>query len=94
MAIYCTLCGANIALVGRVHRCIPRADAQRIIDDAIADVNTPVNPVNAVSPVNAPSPKISADATTDHNRAADERRAYMREYMRKRRAAARARRVG
>lgn len=27
MAMYCALCGSNLALVGRAHRCIPRADA-------------------------------------------------------------------
>jgi hypothetical protein len=38
MAIYCALCGANIALVGRAHRCIPRADAQPdAADDDAAD---------------------------------------------------------
>jgi hypothetical protein len=33
MAIFCDLCGSNLALVGRAHRCIPRADAQPADDD-------------------------------------------------------------
>jgi len=86
MAIYCCICGLNLNLVGRAHRCVPRADAEQLIARAVADVNAPVNAANA------PSPAVSADAT-DHNRAADERRAYMREYMRKRRAAAKAARA-
>jgi hypothetical protein len=33
MAIHCALCGANLALVGRAHRCIPRANAKPADDD-------------------------------------------------------------
>jgi hypothetical protein len=36
MATFCTLCGKQLELVGRIHHCVPRPDAHRVIDDAIA----------------------------------------------------------
>jgi hypothetical protein len=83
MAIHCTLCGANLALIGRAHRCIPRVDAQPVANAIDAGANV----------ANAPPVSAGASVTycyTYRYRDADKRRTYMRELMCKRRAAARA----
>jgi hypothetical protein len=52
------LCGKNLALVGRIHHCVPRPDAQRIIDDAGA-VNAVANaPANIEIAANAPDRRL------------------------------------
>jgi hypothetical protein len=89
MATFCIKCGKRLELVGRIHHCVLRPDAQRVIDDAIAAANPVANaanpPANIGKAVNASS-AAAVSATTS----TDKRRAYMRELMRKRRAAPRA----
>jgi len=71
----CELCGANLALVGRVHRCVPRAAAV---------VPTPAKPKPKPALVGSPSKGNWTDAKP-FDRVAYYR-AYQRDYMRKRRA--------
>lgn len=66
----CNICGANLALVGRIHNCRPQAKA------------TPTPLVANAAPV-----VVNKVANSRHGQYADKekRRAYMREYMRKKR---------
>lgn len=63
----CEVCGANLEIVGRRHRCVPMAN----IPGDVA--NSDENMANSV-------------ANTYRYRDPEKRRAYMREYMRRRRA--------
>ena len=65
----CPVCGANLALVGRSHHCRPRK---------IEPVTVPVSQPEAVT---NPEPV----ANTYRYRDPEARRAYMRDYMRRRR---------
>src|SRR5829696_3790294 len=71
----CERCGANLALVGRVHRCVPRAAAV---------VPTPAKPKPKPALVGSPSKGNWTDAKPFDRGAYY--RAYQRDYMRKRRA--------
>ena len=97
MAELCGKCGANMALVGRMHAC--RARPVVIANARNSAVNTPVPAVNTA--VNIPAPAVNtapekASASTSSTSNADsyakqrvdpdKRRAYMRTYMAKRRA--------
>ena len=77
----CKQCGANLALVGRTHRCIPRADVVVHKDDVVVNTDDVV--------VNKPKPECSHNTgkprSADRHKATDRRRAYMRDYMAKRR---------
>ena len=91
MAIFCDLCGANLAPVGHAHRCVPRAHAPNTVD-AIADVdNDMANTESAVGDdmANAQSAAPASASATYRYRDVAGRRAYMRQLMRNRRAAAR-----
>ena len=73
MADLCPRCGANLVLVGRVHRCIPRP------------ANVPQAPV--VKPASKPAVKPETPVVKPKTKQWRERdpeayRAYMREYMR------------
>ena len=100
MAELCGKCGANMALVGRMHACRQRPDVTAL---ALANarkpaVNTPRTAVNTA--VNIPAPAVntaperaSASASSASNADSyarqrvdpEKRRAYMRTYMAKRR---------
>lgn len=62
----CDLCGSNLELVGRVHRCVP-------VDVVV---------------VNSDIAAAEGNGSTYRYRDAAARRAYMRDYMRKRRGGA------
>jgi hypothetical protein len=73
----CEHCGANLALVGKVHRCVPRPAA-------------PINVANtAALPVANTGRGGDVANITYRYRDPGKRRAYMRELMRHRRAAER-----
>lgn len=80
----CDKCGANLALVGRVHNCQTRRLEQIHPNELNTPVAQEVNAVNAVNEVNKP-----AVNTVNKPRGAypdsEKRREYMREYMRKKR---------
>jgi hypothetical protein len=63
----CPHCGANVALVGKMHRCVPR----------------PAEPVDVANTIRGGD----VANTTYRYRDPAKRRAYMRELMRRRRAA-------
>jgi hypothetical protein len=100
MAIFCALCGKNPTLVGRAHLCIPRADA---LPNTIDTIDTIADDA-AVAPT-AISGSVTHDAThyvthRDRTKAAARQAKYRakhpelyrqrhRDYMRRRRAAAR-----
>jgi hypothetical protein len=67
----CAQCGANLALVGRVHRCVP------------AVVTAQQTSVGQQEPVDSAKPSTGS---TYRYRDPEKWRAYMRDYMRKRRA--------
>lgn len=80
----CDKCGANLALVGRVHNCQTR----RLEQIHPNELNTPV--AQEVNAVNAPSEEVNkAVNAVNKQRGAypdsEKRREYMREYMRKKR---------
>ena len=66
----CAICGANLRLVGRSHRCVGNTQVA---------VNTPV--VNKPDAVNSAVNKVRGAYP-----GTDKRRAYMRAYMARRRA--------
>src|SRR5262245_54400867 len=79
----CRVCGANLALVGRLHRCLSQGGVKLPVS---SPVNKPVNsePVNKAPAVNSPVTKPPV------NSAQADRKAYMRAYMAKRLAEKRA----
>ena len=83
----CSGCGALIALVGRAHRCVQKSGGT--VEARVLDVASrhsiealPAATVDAVQKLGTPS---SPDSTYRY-RNADERRAYMRDYMKRKRA--------
>jgi hypothetical protein len=72
--LHCSICFANLALVGRVHNCIPKNPAQDRMA-AKASMNKHAQPLDARA------------AGTYQYRNTEARRAYMRDYMRKKRNA-------
>lgn len=42
MAEYCDVCGGNLALIGRIHRCMPRAVERALVNNGIIE-RQPVN---------------------------------------------------
>ena len=94
----CGKCGANMALVGRMHACRQRPDvtALALANARKTAVNTPLPAVNtavnkSTSAVNTAQVKASASSTSNATSYArqrvdpEKRRAYMRAYMAKRR---------
>lgn len=73
----CEVCGANLAIVGRRHRCVPMAN----IPEDVA--NGDENMANAAPDM---ANRENGVANTYRYRDVEKRRAYMREYMRRRRA--------
>jgi hypothetical protein len=67
----CKLCGLNLDLVGRTHRCIQR----------VANASPPANDV-----ANAAAIAMANATSTYKYRDVDKRRAYMRDLMKKYRA--------
>lgn len=73
----CDRCGANLALVGRAHRCVPAATAEPDVANCVA---------NTSHVANSNRPDVAnRSSTTYRYRNPDQRRAYQRELMRKRR---------
>jgi hypothetical protein len=95
----CPGCGGNLALIGRVHRCIPRhvtvPDPMLPLpappDRHVANVIHVANDSMANGLANTSStPGRNRSASTYRYRNPDQRRAYQRDLMRKRRATGRA----
>ena len=87
MTEFCDLCGKNLALVGRRHHCVPLRGARGTVGGVTFTDRHPVN-VNSglgvvVSPLQSADPEFTAmvDKIVKPNR-----RAYMRDYMRRKRA--------
>jgi hypothetical protein len=76
----CKICGLDLDLVGRSHRCVPRvANSALPMANIVDDVaNTP-----------PPAVDVANSTSTYRYRDAERRRAYMRELMRKKRAGSR-----
>ena len=88
----CKLCGANLAIVGRTHRCIPRPVTNVTNSEPVT--NKPVSNKRPRVSNRKPVPEVSkAGVKKDQDRVQRWRaknreryNAYMRELMRKRRA--------
>ena len=80
-AVFCEKCGANLALVGKMHNCrsIPASQP------AVANSEPLANAGVANTPMANSTTKQVANRKTYQHRNAAERREYMREYMRKKR---------
>jgi hypothetical protein len=78
MTDWCSICWANLALVGPRHRCVPRAKPDWIIA-AEAKAGAVAKPA---APVAKQTPKPVAKRYAGRCRDAEKRRAYMRAYMR------------
>jgi hypothetical protein len=80
MADFCDLCGANLALVGKLHRCVPKA---------VSVPNKPQGVPNNPVPNNGAVPNKVAERVARWKAANGDRyRAYMRDLMRARRSSA------
>jgi hypothetical protein len=80
----CERCGKNLALVGRVHRCM--ANTNERVANSMAnngDVAQLEERLPCKQDVGGSTPLVSTN--TYRYRDADKRRTYMRDYMRKRR---------
>jgi hypothetical protein len=92
----CLLCGANLNVVGKVHRCVPLQIGTAPTNIDVANEKTS-DLANASSMANDANDRL-ANETPGRNRASstyryrnpDKRRLYMRVLMRQRRAAGRA----
>jgi hypothetical protein len=73
----CGKCGASLVLVGTRHRCV--------MPPAIDGTREPVMPEPIHEPMTS-TEKLGVKGTTYRYRDADKRRAYMRDYMARRRA--------
>lgn len=89
----CKICGRDMALVGRRHNCRPMTNTAGMTNrDPVDMANTPAMPENManIEPphmANTPPPAENVANVTYRYRDPEQRRAYMREYMRARRAA-------
>ena len=85
MTDWCSICWASLALVGPRHRCVPRAKPDWIVE-AEAKAGAVAKPEKSVA---KPTPEVAEPVAKHYAgryRDAEKRRAYMREYQRKRRA--------
>jgi hypothetical protein len=71
----CDRCGANLALVGKSHRCVAN----------VANTRVPVANIMIVTPQQRADIDHAASPTYGRYRDAEARKAYMRDYMRTRR---------
>jgi hypothetical protein len=78
----CPDCGASLALVGRQHRCVPKAKPVSQTDVAKAAVRAPVRP--RVRPAHSPVRPVGVDARRyrDPDKRREYKKACMREFMR------------
>lgn len=79
----CERCGANLALVGSMHRCVPRQPQPRQDQPSGTNAGGGIEAKVIVQP----APDKPSPATYSKYKDKDKRRAYMRDYMRARRAA-------
>ena len=81
MANNCAVCGANLNMVGRSHRCIPKI-VRRV--EQSNQLTSPGGSAKEPSPVVGDNP-VQARTITYKYRDPEKRRAYQRELMRKKR---------
>lgn len=88
MANACEICGANLAMVGKMHRCLPRVLAHPVIvRDAVAGSAPDLDRAEAALPEISAAPRHEAvPSSTYRYRDPERRREQQRDLMRRRRA--------